>query len=279
MRTSLATLLRRKNAEPISMITAYDYTSAQLADAAGIDALLVGDSLGMVVLGHDSTLSVTVEDMIRHGSAVTRGAANALVVIDVPFLATTDDDAIMRASTRLLAETGAQSVKLEGGAFRAPVVARLVRNGIPVVGHLGYTPQSVNTIGTRVQGRDEEAARALIADALALQEAGAWAVVLELVPTELAAEVTRRLDILTIGIGAGESTDGQVQVWHDLLGLYEDFRPRHARRFADLGETVRDAVGRYVGEVTARTFPAEENLSHMDAEVLERAARQRGTTA
>jgi len=270
MRTSLSALARRKHGEPLSMVTAYDYTSAQLADAAGLDLILVGDSLGMVVLGYDSTLPVTLEDMIRHGRAVTRGAEHALVVVDLPFTASTDEPTILTSSARLLAETGAQSIKLEGGAYRVPAVRTLVQHGIPVMGHLGYTPQSVNTLGTRVQGRDEAAARTLIDDALALQEAGAWAVVLELVPAELAAEVTRAVDIPTIGIGAGPDTDGQVQVWHDLLGLYEDFQPRHARRFGTLGDAAREALAAYRTEVVARSFPAEENLSHMDAEVLAR---------
>lgn len=274
MRTSITALQRRKgaaDATPITMVTAYDYTSARLVDSSDVDAILVGDSLGMVMMGHESTLPVTLDEMIHHARAVRRGSERALLVVDVPFLSSTAEEPLIAAATRILAETGAQSVKVEGGAHRTATVRRLVESGIPVMGHLGFTPQSVNTLGTRVQAREESTARQLIADALALQAAGAWAVVLELVPSELAAEVTRRLDILTIGIGAGPECDGQVQVWHDMLGLYEEFEPKHTRRFRTLGEEVRGALNEYVAEVAAGTFPAEANGSRMDPEVLARA--------
>lgn len=275
MRTSINALRRRKGAAgavPVTMVTAYDYTSARLVDSSAVDAILVGDSLGMVMMGHESTLPVTLEEMIHHARAVRRGSERAVLVVDVPFLSSTSEETLVSAAARIMAETGAQSVKLEGGAHRIATVRRLVEAGIPVVGHLGFTPQSVNTLGTRVQAREESTARQLIADALALQAAGAWAVVLELVPSELAAEVTRQLEILTIGIGAGAGCDGQVQVWHDMLGLYEEFVPKHTRRFRTLGEEVRGALNEYVAEVAAGTFPAQENGSHMDPEVLSRAA-------
>lgn len=277
MRTSITALQRRKgaaDATPITMVTAYDYTSARLVDSSDVDAILVGDSLGMVMMGHESTLPVTLDEMIHHARAVRRGSERALLVVDVPFLSSTAEEPLIAAATRILAETGAQSVKVEGGAHRTATVRRLVESGIPVMGHLGFTPQSVNTLGTRVQAREESTARQLIADALALQAAGAWAVVLELVPSELAAEVTRRLDILTIGIGAGPECDGQVQVWHDMLGLYEEFVPKHTRRFRTLGQEVRGALNEYVAEVAAGTFPAEGNGSRMDPEVLARASQE-----
>ncbi|RKW70144.1 3-methyl-2-oxobutanoate hydroxymethyltransferase [Galactobacter caseinivorans] len=277
MRTSITALQRRKgaaDAAPITMVTAYDYTSARLVDSSNVDAILVGDSLGMVMMGHESTLPVTLDEMIHHARAVRRGSERALLVVDVPFLSSTAEEPLVAAATRILAETGAQSVKVEGGAHRTATVRRLVESGIPVMGHLGFTPQSVNTLGTRVQAREESTARQLIADALALQAAGAWAVVLELVPSELAAEVTRRLDILTIGIGAGPECDGQVQVWHDMLGLYEEFVPKHTRRFRTLGQEVRGALNEYVAEVAAGTFPAEGNGSRMDPEVLARASQE-----
>jgi len=255
--------------ERIVMITAYDAPGARLADAAGVDSILVGDSLGMTVLGLDSTLPVTMDDMVRATTAVSRGASRALVVADLPFLSyqVSVEEAIRNAG-RLLAEGGAQAVKLEGGAEVADLVGILVDAGIPVVGHVGLTPQSVNVFGGyKTQGKDAEGALALVDDCLALEAAGACAVVLELVPAELAALVSEELAIPTIGIGAGAGCDGQVQVFHDILGL-GDFTPRHARRFAEIGEAITSAIAAYAGEVRAGEFPAEGQLSHLDEEVL-----------
>lgn len=257
MRTSIQTIqaMKRDNA-PIAMLTAYDYTSAQIADRAGVPLLLVGDSLGMVMLGHDTTLPVTLDDMVRHAGAVVRGSSQALVVGDLPFLTYAGEADAVRAAGRMMQEAGVQAVKLEGGRPIVSTVKRLVELGVPVMGHLGYTPQSTMQIGVRVQAKDEVGAKALIDDALALQEAGAFAVVLELIPAALAAEVTRTLTIPTIGIGAGPECDGQVQVWHDILGLYGDKTPRHAKRFAEIGQAIEAAVKSYVADVGGRTFPA-----------------------
>jgi len=245
----------KRDGAPIAMLTAYDYTSAQIADRAGAPVLLVGDSLGMVVLGFDSTLPVTLDDMIRHAAAVVRGSQNALIVADLPFLTYASETDAVRAVARVMREAGVQAVKLEGGQSIAPIVRRLVELGVPVMGHLGYTPQSTLQIGVRVQAKDDEGAERLIGDALALEAAGAFAVVLELIPAALAAEVTRRLAIPTIGIGAGPACDGQVQVWHDILGLYGDKTPKHARRFGEIGQAIEAAVKDYVGQVSDRSFP------------------------
>ena len=251
-----------------AMVTAYDYASAKLAARAGLDVILVGDSLGMVTLGHPNTLSVAVDDMVRAAGAVARGAPAALIVADLPFLsyATVEDG--VRAAGRLLSEAGVQAVKLEGGLPVVPVVKRLVELGVPVMGHLGFTPQSTHQIGVRVQAKDVEAARALIDDALALEAAGAFAVVLELVPREVAAAVTARLAIPTIGIGAGAGCDGQVQVWHDLLGLFDDAPPRHAKVFADVGAVIVAALSEYAEGVREGTFPTRSQSSAMPAEAL-----------
>lgn len=256
--------------ERIPMVTAYDYTSARLAEAAGIPILLVGDSLGMVMLGHASTIPVTLDDMIHHGKAVVRGSQNALVVVDMPFMTyhVNPEQALVNCG-RVMQETGAQAVKIEGGARMAETVRRLTDNGIPVMGHIGLTPQSVNQFGGyRVQGRTLDAARQLVDDALALEAAGAFAIVLELVPAELAQLASQRLRVPTIGIGAGVGCDGQVQVWHDMLGLFEDFVPKHARRFGELGKAAREALATYVSEVQAGTFPTEAHSVHMDGDTL-----------
>lgn len=274
MRVTVDALRRRKaTGTPFTVITAYDYTSARMVDASGVDAILVGDSLGMVVQGHDSTLPVTLDEMIYHARAVRRGASRALIMVDVPFVSSSSLQAVMDGATRIMAETGCQSVKLEGGARVAGTVAALVGAGIPVVGHLGFTPQSVNTLGLRVQGRSEEAARTLLDDALALERAGAWAVVLELVPSELAAAISAELSIPTIGIGAGPDCDAQVQVWHDLLGLYEEFVPKHARQFRTLGAETRAALDEFAAAVVDGSFPTAANSSSMDAETLKNALR------
>lgn len=269
-RVTTATLRDMKAVgDPIVMVTAYDTPSARLAEEAGVDAILVGDSLGMTVLGYDSTLPVTLDDMLRHTAAVARGTSRALVVADMPFLTfqVSPKEAVRNAG-RFLAEAGATAVKLEGGVSIAPTVERLVAAGIPVMGHVGLTPQSVNVFGGyKVQGRETDSAIALVQDALALEAAGAFAVVLELVPAELAAMVSEELSIPTIGIGAGGGCDGQVQVFHDLLGLGR-FVPKHAKRYAEVGDAIRSAIGAYAADVRSGAFPAEENLTHLDADVV-----------
>lgn len=266
--------------EPIVMITAYDAPGARLADAAGVDVILVGDSLGMTVLGHSSTLPVTMDDMVRATSAVCRGASRALVVADMPFLSChVGVEEAIRNAGRLLAEAGAQAVKIEGGVAIAPLVEWLVEAGIPVMGHVGLTPQSVNVFGGySVQGRTFDAALQLVEDCLALEAAGAFGVVLELVPAELAQLVSEELRIPTIGIGAGAGCDGQVQVFHDVLGM-GTFTPKHARRYAEIGAAIESAIAEYAADVRVGAFPAEANYSHLDPEVvaeLERALPMAG---
>ena len=269
MRTTILDLQKMKQSgRRIAMLTAYDVTSAQIADRAGVPVLLVGDSLGMVVLGHETTLPVTVDDMARHAGAVVRGSTEALVVADLPFLSYANEADAVRAAGRLMQEAGVQAVKLEGAGGNLPVVRRLVELGVPVMGHLGYTPQSTHQIGIRVQAKGAAAARALIDDALALQEAGCFAVVLELVPAPLAAAVTARLSIPTIGIGAGAGCDGQVQVWHDILGLTADKPPRHARVFAQVGQVIEAALKDYASDVVEGSFPAGCNSSTMPEDTL-----------
>ncbi|MDQ2742592.1 MAG: 3-methyl-2-oxobutanoate hydroxymethyltransferase [Chloroflexota bacterium] len=260
--------------ERIPMITAYDYTAAQMVDRSGIPLILVGDSLGMVVLGYDTTVPVTMEEMLHHTRAVARGSTNALIIGDLPFLTYSTEEKAVENAGRFLQEGRVQAVKLEGGEAVASIVARLVAQGVPVMGHLGLTPQSVNQLsGMRVQGRQAAAARRLIDDALALEEAGAFAMVLELVPTELAAEISQRLRIPTIGIGAGAGCDGQVQVWHDLLGMYTDFVPRHTHRYASVADTVAEALTRYASDVRTGVFPTAEQSSSMKPEELQDALR------
>jgi 3-methyl-2-oxobutanoate hydroxymethyltransferase len=256
--------------EKIPMVTTYDYTSARLADAAEIPIVLVGDSLGMVVLGYDSTIPVTMEDMIHHVKMVARGAQQALVVADMPFMSYQVDQAqALTNAARLLQEGGAQTVKLEGGESVAGTVHRIVECGIPVMGHVGLTPQSVNGFGGyRVQGRLQQEAVQLLKDAKALEDAGAYAVVLELVPTALARLISQRLTVPTIGIGAGPGCDGQVQVLHDMLGLFTDFVPKHAKRYANLGEDINEAFVRYAKEVRSGEFPTERESFTMDEDIL-----------
>jgi len=239
----------------ISMLTAYDYTMARLLDAAGVDCLLVGDSLGTVVQGRDSTLRVTLDQIIYHAEMVARAAGRAFVVADLPFGSYEESPAqAVRSAVRLLKETDCQAVKLEGGRRVAANVAAVVAAGVPVMGHVGLTPQSVRKLGGFKVQRDGET---ILADARALADAGAFAVVLECVPSPVAAEVTATVPIPTIGIGAGPSCDGQVLVTPDLLGLFEGFRPRFVRRYAELGDAVRQAVSQYVADLAAGTFPAE----------------------
>lgn len=255
--------------ERIPMLTAYDAAMARLLDAAGIPMLLVGDTMGMVVLGYDSTLPVTLDDIIRHTAAVVRGTSQALVIGDLPFGSfQVSPEETMRAAVRLMKEAGPQAVKLEGGVRSAPSVRKLVEAGIPVMGHVGLTPQSVNVFGGfKAQGKTEAAARALLDDVAALQDAGAFAVVLEVVPSELARLVTERAAIPTIGIGAGPYCDGEVQVLYDLLGL-SDFTPRHARHFAEVGTTITNAASQFATEVRARSFPTEKQSVKMEPEVI-----------
>ena len=252
----------------IPMLTAYDYPTARLLDDAGIPILLVGDSLGQAMLGYESTVRVTMNEMIHHTKAVVRGARRALVVGDMPFLSYATPNEALDSAGRFLREAGAHAVKVEGGVRSARIVETLVKAGIPVMGHIGLTPQSINAIGRiRVQGKSRESARALLGDALAIQEAGAFSIVIELVPEQLAAAITDRLRIPTIGIGAGAGCAGQVQVVTDLLGL-GDFVPRHAKPYADLRGTILAAARAYADEVVAGTFPGPEQTVRMDEAVL-----------
>ena len=272
MRTTLRDIRDLKQAgERIVMLTAYDHPSAVLAERAGVRLLLVGDSLGMVVQGHDTTLPVTLDAMVYHAGAVVRGAPGALVVADLPFLTyATPADAVSSAR-RLMQEAGVQAVKLEGGLPVAATVRHLTELGVPVMGHLGFTPQAQHQLGVRVQAKLATEARQLLADAQALEAAGAFAVVLELVPASLAAAVTQRLAIPTIGIGAGAGCDGQVQVWHDVLGLTTGKSPRHAKRYAEIGAAIEAALREYVAEVQAGSFPTGANSARMDEAELARA--------
>ena len=260
----------KQRGEKIPMITAYDYTTAVLADAAEIPIVLVGDSLGMVVLGHDSTIPVTMDDIIHHTKMVARGNKNSLIVADLPFMTYQVDPAeALRNAARLLQEGGAHTVKLEGGENIAPTVRRIVQCDIPVMGHVGVTPQSVNAFGGyRVRGRTAQQASQIVRDALALEEAGAYAVVLELVPAPLSRLISEKLTVPTIGIGAGPDCDGQVQVLHDMLGLFTDFVPRHAKQYANLGQTIRDAFCQYAQEVKDGSFPTTKESFTMDEGVL-----------
>jgi 3-methyl-2-oxobutanoate hydroxymethyltransferase len=268
---------RKVASQRIVMVTAYDVSGARLVDAAGVDAILVGDSIGMTVLGHPSTLQVTMDDMVRATASVVRGTRHALVIADMPFMSyqASVEDALRNAG-RLMSEGGASAVKLEGGAHVAPVIAELVAAGIPVMGHLGLTPQSVNQLGGyRVQGKDSAAALRLLDDAHALEDAGAFAIVLECIPAELAELVSEELAVPTIGIGAGAGCDGEVQVYHDLLGLGGDFTPKHAKHYAELGEAARAAVAAYAADVRDGSFPGEEQSTRLDPKALAevRAAR------
>jgi 3-methyl-2-oxobutanoate hydroxymethyltransferase len=271
MRVTVTSLREmKKRGEKIAVLTAYDYPTAKLLDEAGVPAILVGDSLGMVVLGHETTIPVTMEDMIRHAQAVVRGVKKALVVVDMPFMSfqVSAEEAVRNAG-RLIRETGAQAVKPEGGEAIAETVSRIVGCGIPVMGHIGLTPQSVNQLGGyRVVGKSKATAVRLLADALALERAGAFALVLETIPAQVARLITGRVKIPTIGIGAGAGCDGQVQVLHDILGLYTDFVPKHTKRYADLAGLIGSAVGEYIKEVKAGGFPTEKESFLMDEETL-----------
>jgi 3-methyl-2-oxobutanoate hydroxymethyltransferase len=256
---------KKERGEPIVMVTAYDYPTARLVDEAGVDAILVGDSLAMVVLGHENTLSVTMDEMLHHCRAVSRGAGAALLIGDMPFMSYQADTAeAVHNAGRFLAEGGMDAVKLEGGKEMADTVRAIVRAGIPVQGHIGLTPQSVHALGGwRVQGRTADAAEALLESALALQEAGVFSLVLESVPARLARLISQSLQIPTIGIGAGAAADGQVLVIHDLLGLFDQFTPKFVKRYADIGGEIRAAVEAYTAEVRARSFPGAEHTYQM----------------
>lgn len=251
MAITVNTLMKMKEEKnKITMLTAYDYSTAKIMDESGIDMILVGDSLGMVVLGYEDTLSVTMEDMIHHTAAVARGAKNAMVVGDMPFMSyqTSVYDAVVNAG-RLMREGRANAVKLEGGVTVKEQIRAIVDAGIPVVGHIGLTPQALNALGGfRVQGKDEDAAKKLLADAYAVQEAGACAVVLECVPAKLAELVSQKLDIPTIGIGAGAGCDGQVLVYQDMLGMFDNFKPKFVKEFANVGSLMREGFSSYIKE-------------------------------
>jgi len=252
----------------IPMLTAYDYPTAKLMDEAGIPLILVGDSVGRVILGYENEIPVSMADMLHHTAAVTRGARRAFVVGDMPFLSYAAIDAAVANAGRFLAESGAQAVKVEGGVRSARTIEAIVRAGIPVMGHIGWTPQAANQAGkVRILGKTRDQARTILADALAVQEAGAFAMVLELIPEQLASAITERLHIPTIGIGAGAGTSGQVQVITDLLGV-DAWRPRHARPYADLRGTIMEAVRAYADDVVAGTFPATAETVRMDDDVL-----------
>lgn len=260
----------KQKSEKIPMLTAYDYATAKLIDEAGVPLILVGDSLGMVVLGYDSTIPVTIDEMIHHTKAVARGTKQALVIGDMPFMTyhANISDTLYNAA-RFMQEGGAQAVKLEGGVNVAEVVRRVVDCGIPVMGHIGLTPQSIHQLGGfKVQGKTPEAAVRLLNDARALEEAGAFAVVLETIPAPLGRLISQKISIPTIGIGAGPWCDGQVQVISDMLGLYTDFVPKHAKQYARLFETIRGAVSSYISEVQNGIFPTEKESSTMDESLL-----------
>jgi 3-methyl-2-oxobutanoate hydroxymethyltransferase len=276
MRVSINNIKEMKaKKEKIVMLTAYDYSTAKLVDEAGIPLILVGDSLGMVILGYDSTIPVTMDDMIHHTRAVARGTKQAMVIGDMPFMTyhVSTEDALRNAA-RFMQEGGAQAIKLEGGVTVAENVKKIVDCGIPVMGHIGLTPQSVHQFGGhRVQGKTPEAAEKLFKDAQALEQAGAFAVVLELVPAPLSKLVSEKLSIPTIGIGAGPDCDGQVQVISDLLGLFSDFVPKHAKQYAKLAGSIKTALADYISEVKAGKFPTAENSSTMDESLLKELAR------
>ncbi|MFR2711313.1 MAG: 3-methyl-2-oxobutanoate hydroxymethyltransferase [Frisingicoccus sp.] len=273
MKNTVATFRKAKeDGKKLSMLTAYDYSTASLLDAAGINGILVGDSLGNVILGYEDTISVTMEDMIHHGAAVARGAKNALGVVDMPFMSYQGSvyDALKNAG-RLMKEGRANAVKLEGGVEVVPQIQAIVQAGIPVMGHLGLTPQSINAFGGyKVQGKDEAAAQKLLDDAKAIAEAGVFAMVLECVPSALAKKVTEAVPVPTIGIGAGADCDGQILVYQDMLGMFSDFTPKFVKRYANIGEAMKAAFKGYIDEVGEGAFPAAEHGYGISNEVIEK---------
>lgn len=273
MKNTVATLQAQKDShDKITMLTAYDYSTAKLMDEAGINMLLVGDSLGMAMLGYEDTLPVTMEDMIHHTKAVSRGAKNAFVVGDMPFMSyqTSIYDAVYNAG-RLMKEGRCHAVKLEGGMSVCPQIKAIVEAGIPVVGHIGLTPQSVNALGGfKVQGKSEEAARKLIEEAKAVEAAGAFSIVLECVPAKLAELITASLRIPTLGIGAGVHCDGQILIYQDMLALFSDFTPKFAKQFANVGALMKQAFADYIKETKEGAFPGPEHGFKIDDEVIEK---------
>lgn len=273
MKNTVATARQqKKDGDKITMLTAYDYSTAKLMDESGINMLLVGDSLGMVMLGYEDTISVTMEDMIHHTAAVSRGAKNSLVVGDMPFMSYQASifDAVTNAG-RLMKEGRCNAVKLEGGASVCPQIKAITESSIPVMAHIGLTPQSINAFGGfKVQGKSEEAAKKLLEEAKAVEEAGAFAVVLECVPAKLAAFISEKISIPTIGIGAGAGCDGQVLVYQDMLALFSDFKPKFVKHFADVGSLMKEGFKAYIKEVKEGTFPAEEHTFKIDDEVIEK---------
>ncbi len=273
MKNTVVTLQNAKdNGEKITMLTAYDYSMAKLIDEAGINMILVGDSLGMVMLGYEDTLSVTMEDMIHHTRAVARGAKDAFVVADMPFMSyqTSVYDAVYNAG-RLMKEGRAQAVKLEGGREVAEQIQAITKASIPVVGHLGLTPQSLNAFGGfKVQGKSEKAARKLLEDAKIIEEAGAVAIVLECVPAKLAELISKQVKVPIIGIGAGAGCDGQVLVYQDMLAMFGDFKPKFVKQFAPIGDLMKEAFAKYIEEVKTGAFPAQEHTFAISDEMLEK---------
>ena len=273
MKNTVQTFKEAKNNHTkLAMLTAYDYSTAKLQDEAGIHGILVGDSLGNVILGYEDTISVTMEDMIHHGAAVARGAKNALVVVDMPFMSyqTSVYDAVVNAG-RLMKEGRANAVKLEGGVSVCPQIKAITDAGIPVMAHLGLTPQSINAFGGfKVQGKNEAAARKLIDDAKAVEEAGAFALVLECVPAKLAKIISEQLTIPTIGIGAGAGCDGQILVYQDMLGMFTDFKPKFVKHFANVGEIMTEAFKTFDQEVKEGVFPAQEHTYKIDEDIIGR---------
>lgn len=273
MKNTIVTFKEAKESdEKLTMLTAYDYSTAKLIDSCGINGILVGDSLGMVCLGYEDTLSVTMEDMIHHTKAVSRGCTNTLIVADMPFMSyqTSAYDAVVNAG-RLIKEGRAHAVKLEGGVEVFNQIQSIVNSSIPVMGHIGLTPQSVNAFGGfKVQGRDELAAKKLIEDALAVEDAGAFAVVLEGVPSKLASLITKKLTIPTIGIGAGASCDGQVLVYQDMLGMFSDFTPKFVKKYENIGEKMKNAFSNYIDEVKTEVFPSEEHSFKINEDIIEK---------
>ncbi len=272
MKKSINDFISRKGVLPISVLTAYDYHTACTMDEAGIDMILVGDSLGNVMLGYENTLAVTVEDMIHHGKAVCRGAKNTFVIIDMPFMSYQPSvrDAVINAG-RIMKETNCQAVKMEGGVEYADRIKAIVQAGIPVVAHIGLTPQSFNALGGfKVQGKSYEAAQKLMQDAKAVAEAGAFAITLECVPAALAKLITEQVDAITIGIGAGNGCDGQVLVYQDMLGYADDFTPKFVKKYADLHSIMLEAFKQYKADCEQRVFPAEANSFGISDEVLQK---------
>ncbi len=271
MKNTVATLQQQKlDGDKITMLTAYDYSTAKLVDECGVNTILVGDSLGMVMLGYEDTLSVTMEDMIHHTAAVTRGAKNALVVGDMPFMSyqTSVYDAVVNAG-RLMKEGRCQAVKLEGGAAVCPQIKAITEASIPVVAHIGLTPQSVNAFGGfKVQGKSEADARRLVEEAKAVEAAGAFAIVLECIPAKLAKLITESVSIPTIGIGAGADCDGQVLVYQDMLALFSDFKPKFVKHFANAGEVMKQGFADYIKEVKEGTFPAAEHTFKIADDII-----------